>query len=232
MNNKIITIDGPSASGKGTIAKKIANILGFEYLDSGALYRIIAYIAYQIFGNNINSQNIKEYESIILDQFKQSNINFEQDKILLDNIDITKFIRSENIGNIASILAGSQNIRLALLDWQRKYATSKGLVTDGRDMGTVVFPDAKCKIFLVADVNKRAKRRYQQLIEQQAQNQSIKLEDILLNLQQRDERDINRVNSPLKPAPNAFILDNSDLTIEKTIELVLEYYNIAKCIKD
>ncbi len=228
MNNKIITIDGPSASGKGTIAKKIADILGFNYLDSGVLYRILAYIysSQPDFSHDINTENIQQCQQILIDKFNHSKILFENNNIFLENINITSFIRSETIGTLASILAANQNIRIQLLDWQRKYALAQGLeglVTDGRDMGTVVFPNAKCKIFLIADVNKRAQRRYEQIISQ-TKNQDVKLNDILLNLKQRDERDINRSSSPLKPSNDAFILDNSNLTIEETVNIVLTYY--------
>ena len=235
MNNKIITIDGPSASGKGTIAKQIANILGFNYLDSGALYRITAYILTQI-NNNINyhypknNEDIEKYENEIITKFTNSKILFTQindkDCILLNNKNITDLIRTEEIGKIASILASKINIRKSLLEWQRNCANENGLVTDGRDMGTVVFPNAKCKIFLIADVEKRALRRYQQLqqsIEQKTET-AVSFSDVLNNLKQRDERDISRSTAPLKPADDALIIDNTNLNIEETVNKVLEYY--------
>jgi cytidylate kinase len=224
INSKIITIDGPSASGKGTIAKKIANILNFKYLDSGALYRVVAYIYAQNYEDITSfTQNCEED---LISKFNASSLEFtqinNQDVILLNQKNITDLIRSEAIGSIASVIASKPYVRQSLLQWQRNYATEIGLVTDGRDMGTVVFPQAKCKIFLVADVEKRAKRRHQQLLEQ---NSHTSFDEVLSSLKLRDERDTNRTNAPLKPADDALTIDNTLLSIDETIEKVLSYYN-------
>jgi cytidylate kinase len=211
-NDKIITIDGPSASGKGTIAKKLASILEYNYLDSGAIYRIIAYI------QHVNPKfNLKQ----ILQHFHSLKVEFLSDNILLNGIDISSIIRSENIGNLASKIASEDTVRTSLLEWQRKYATSKGLVTDGRDMGTIVFPQAKYKFFLIAQVKERAKRRYQQLLNLNIAN--LDFNQVLQNLHERDERDINRKHAPLNPAKDAFILDSTHLSIDDTIQVILQH---------
>ncbi len=215
----IITIDGPSACGKGTIAKLVAQKLNFFYLDSGALYRIIAYIALQ---NNFTDENI------LLQLFNECKLNFEQDGIILGEVDITNEIRTEEVAQIASKLAAKENIRYFLLNWQRNYTQKKNVVADGRDMGTVVFKEAKCKIFLVADVVVRAKRRYQQLKAQSQAYNNISLEEVIKSLQQRDYNDSNREISPLVAAHDAIIIDNTYLSIKESVETVLNY--TVKCL--
>jgi len=217
----IITIDGPSASGKGTIAKEIAKQLNFYYLDSGALYRIIAYITLK------NNYTLLDMDKIVND-FHNTNIIFQKDNILLNANDISQQIKNEEIGALASKLATKSDIRNELLIWQKNYAVNKNLVTDGRDMGTIVFPHAVCKIFLIADINKRALRRYLQLLEQ---NKKINQEEVLQALIQRDDRDKNRSLAPLIAASDAFIIDNTDLTIDETVAMVLQHFN-SKIVKE
>ncbi len=243
MQPHIITIDGPSASGKGTIATNISQKLNFNYLDSGAIYRLTAYIA---------CHNLEEIEELheadlytenicikIMQAFMHADIEFKttmtKTSIILNGQDVSATLRQENIGKQASILASIPYIRQHLLNWQRQFAIIKikgkyGLVTDGRDMGTVVFPHAMCKIFLIADVNQRARRRYTQLqsqlqIKNNINNQSIlSYSQILQDLQERDNRDMQRTHSPLKPAADAHIIDNTLLSITETVDVILGLY--------
>jgi CMP/dCMP kinase len=228
----IITIDGPSASGKGTIATEIAHQLQFNYLDSGAIYRLTAYIARHELKINTQAESYEtedytkhsEYTQDmcieIMHAFKQANIQFAKTAILFNGQNIAPILRQENMGNEASKLAAIPYIRENLLHWQRHFSTlnSHGLVTDGRDMGTIVFPHATCKIFLIADVEKRAQRRYIQLQEK------ITYAQILQDLQQRDARDIQRKHAPLIPAADAYIIDNTSLSISETVAVILDVY--------
>jgi CMP/dCMP kinase len=211
MLRKIITIDGPSASGKGTIAKEIAHMLGYAYLDSGSLYRIIAYI----FSENKNSDIAN-----VIDVFNNANIDFTGDEIKLNSVDISMLIRDERIGQLASKLAAIDEVRASLLIWQRQFCISQNLVTDGRDMGTVVFPQASLKIFLTADVHERAKRRSLQI---NSANYTDIYDEILADLIARDNRDLNRENAPLKSAINAITIDNTNMSIDASVNAILGY---------
>lgn len=214
QNIPIITIDGPVASGKGSVSAGVAKVLGFNVLDSGSLYRLTAYAALQ-------QQKPLEDE----EQIKQTAVNlkavFKGGKILLEGEDVTNAIRQEEVGLAASKVAVHPKVRKALFKLQREYAQAPGLVADGRDMGSVVFPEATLKIFLTASAEARAKRRYNQLKEKGIHSN---IADLVKDLKERDERDLKRSVAPLVPAPGAKILDSSDLTLEETINQVLEWY--------
>lgn len=214
QNIPIITIDGPVASGKGSVSAGVAKVLGFNVLDSGSLYRLTAYAALQ-------QQKPLEDE----EQIKQTAVNlkavFKGGKILLEGEDVTDAIRQEKVGLAASKVAVHPKVRKALFKLQREYAQAPGLVADGRDMGSVVFPEATLKIFLTASAEARAKRRYNQLKEKGIHSN---IADLVKDLKERDERDLKRSVAPLVPAPGAKILDSSDLTLEETINQVLEWY--------
>ena len=214
QNIPIITIDGPVASGKGSVSAGVAKVLGFNVLDSGSLYRLTAYAAFQ-------QQKPLEDE----EQIKQTAVNlkavFKGGKILLEGEDVTDAIRQEEVGLAASKVAVHPKVRKALFKLQREYAQAPGLVADGRDMGSVVFPEATLKIFLTASAEARAKRRYNQLKEKGIHSN---IADLVKDLKERDERDLKRSVAPLVPAPGAKILDSSDLTLEETINQVLEWY--------
>lgn len=222
MNNlatpfPVIAIDGPSASGKGTVAKRVANALGFHYLDSGALYRIVALAAQQ--------QCIDWKDEIkVAECAKTLSIQFVGDDVLVNQRNISNDIRTEHIGQGASIVAAHPKVRAALFELQRHFCQSPGLVADGRDMGTVIFPQAQLKIFLTASTETRAKRRYQQLLAANVADASY--EAILADLQARDARDQNRASAPLIQAEDAILLETDHLSIEAAVQFVLEKYRL------
>ncbi len=208
----VVTIDGPSGSGKGTIAALVAGKLGWHVLDSGALYRLAGYSAEK---KLLNFNDIAE----LVKNTSSMRVVFEGGRVLLDDEDVSLLIRTEAAGNAASKIAAIPEIRATLLDWQRAYVKPPGLVADGRDMGTVVFPQADVKIFLDASAEKRAERRYKQLIEK---GLSANLADLVSEIQERDDRDRNRAVAPLCAADDAVVIDSSDLTIEAVEKQVLD----------
>lgn len=214
MNTPIITIDGPSGSGKGTIARLIAKKLGWHYLESGALYRVLAYASLKANIPLDDVERLIELATVLPVKFA----SHDESRILWSDRDITDEIHTEECGNLASKIAAIPTIREALLSRQRVFSAPPGLVTDGRDMGTVVFPQAELKIFIVADRQVRAKRRYSQLKEKGI---NVTLEGILSELTERDYRDEHRVVSPLKPAQDSILLDTTSLNIEETFEQVM-----------
>ncbi|HOY69721.1 MAG TPA: (d)CMP kinase [Methylotenera sp.] len=214
----VITIDGPSASGKGTVAQLVATQLGFHYLDSGALYRIVAFATQQ---KNIAWSNALA----IADCAKSLNVVFKNEQVLLDNIDISNEIRTEAISKGASEVAVHAPLRAALVDMQHAFCKTPGLVADGRDMGTVIFPHAPVKIFLTATTETRAKRRYQQLL---GKNQPANYDSILKDLAERDARDKNRASAPLTMAKDAFLLETDHLSIAEAVEFVITKYKNNK----
>jgi cytidylate kinase len=224
MNNKIpiITIDGPSGSGKGTISQLLAQKLDWHFLDSGALYRALAFAAIQ---NNLEVINEAKLQILAHDLPVDFIVDHQGNKmhIMLNNIDITDQVRSEACGNFTSKIAALAGVRQALLERQRQFQQSPGLVADGRDMGTVVFPHADLKIFLTASAEERAKRRYQQL---QAKGINVSLPGLLKELKERDVRDQSRSAAPLKPAADAHIIDTTSLSIEQVLTEVLTKYNL------
>ena len=216
MNNvKIITIDGPSGSGKGTISRILAEQLGFHYLDSGALYRLLGLVAVrhgiEISINADLSQLAKNMD--VSFQAKADGHNI----VLLEGEDVTNELRTEETGALASRVAENPRVRSALLERQHQFARLPGLVADGRDMGTKVFPEAQLKIFLTASIEERASRRYKQLLEK---GENVKLRALEEQVRSRDERDMNRETSPLAAATDAVEVDSSDLTIQEAVDSV------------
>ena len=211
----VITIDGPSGSGKGTVAKKIAELLGWHFLDSGALYRILAYL---IERRGLSLDAIPA----ICQLAEEMDIVFTsaqgKDQILLGQEDISALIRTEKIGKLASEVAVISAVRSSLLQRQRRFQQPPGLVADGRDMGTVIFPEAHLKVYLVASAVVRAKRRVKQLTQL---GMEADFPTILADIEARDLRDTQRAVAPLRPAADAIILDNSSLSIEEALNRIL-----------
>jgi len=216
---KVIAIDGPSGAGKGTISRKLAKKLGFFYLDSGALYRLLGLVAVR--------HRVDLSDNAVLSPLAENmDIRFEalasgENKILLEGEDVTRELRSEQTAALASQVAAHPEVRKALLVRQRRFARPPGLVADGRDMGTVVFPEAQLKLYLTASVEERARRRYKQLLEK---GESVSLRALEAQVRSRDERDINRDASPLIAASDAIEIDTTDLSISEVLDTVL---NIA-----
>jgi cytidylate kinase len=211
----VITIDGPSASGKGTIAARVAKVLGYALLDSGAMYRVLGIAALKQGLNLDNHQQVAALASELKLEFGVSGPG----SVWLNGEDVSEEIRTEIGSKLASEVGAIPAAREALLARQLEFRQLPGLVADGRDMGTVVFPDAELKIFLTASAEERADRRYKQLI---AKGIGVILPDLLRELKDRDERDSQRAVSPLQPAKDASILDTSYLTIDEVVERVLQ----------
>ncbi len=210
----VIAIDGPTASGKGTVSQRVAQHLGYHYLDSGALYRLAALCALRA-GADLSDQ------AAVAALATHMQIRFVDGQILLGEEDVSNAIRAEEVGNSASRIAAHPAVRTALVDLQLGFRRPPGLVADGRDMGSVIFPDAGLKVFLTASVEARARRRYKQLIEK---GFPANMPDLLKDLNERDARDSNRVASPLKPAEGAYLLDTSDMTAEQAVAQVIGWY--------
>lgn len=210
----VIAIDGPVASGKGSVSSRVAAALGFHVLDSGALYRLTAYDALRQGVDLSNEQACRAVADNLAPKFLDG-------KIFLHNEDVTDLIRAEEVGLAASKVAVHPLVRKSLFALQRRTAQAPGLVADGRDMGSVVFPDAKLKVFLTASAEARAKRRYNQLKEKGINSN---MSDLVQDLKERDARDTARAVAPLVPAEGALILDSSDLTLDETVAQVLEWY--------
>ena len=204
----VITIDGPSASGKGSLAMAIAQSFNFSLLDSGSLYRLLAYLVNK--GESVDSAS----------EIINKNVKFvieENNLLVLNNdIDISEKIRTEKIAGFASELSARIEARRALFEIQRSFYNENGLVADGRDMGTVVFKDAKLKIFLTASPEKRAKRRY---LELQKRGQEVNMPDLIADIEQRDLKDSSRELSPLLPADDAHVIDSSEMSLEDVIKI-------------
>ncbi len=215
---EIITIDGPTASGKGTIASEVARALGFNYLDSGALFRLSAYACLK---KNVDLSDEAGCAQVALSIAPC----FKEGRIYLDNEDVTEAIREESIGLAASRIAAMGRVRTSILALEKSFCKAPGLVADGRDMGTVVFPEAQLKVFLTASAEVRAQRRYKQLIQRGI---SANLADLTRDLQERDRRDRERAVAPTRPAADAIELDSSQMTIEETVACVLKWYRSRK----
>ena len=210
----VIAIDGPSASGKGTVAEKVAAALGFRYLDSGALYRLVTVAA-------LGAAADLADEAALTRIAEKMAIDFRDGKAWLEGRDVTAELRSEPVGVAASRIAAYPAVRRALLARQRGFRVPPGLVADGRDMGSVVFPDAPLKVYLTADVAARAERRYKQLMEK---GMYAKMGDVVEELRRRDERDISRPVAPLKHYPDALFLDTTGLTAEQAVAQILGWW--------
>jgi 3-phosphoshikimate 1-carboxyvinyltransferase len=210
----VITIDGPTASGKGTLASAVAERLGYHTLDSGSLYRVTALAAIR---RGIAGDDVLRLPVLA----RGLQLRFRGERLLLDGVDVTDELRLEEVGSMASRIAALREVRDALNDLQLSFRRLPGLVADGRDMGTVIFPDAKLKVFLTASAAMRAERRHKQLMQKGI---SAKIADLRADLEARDERDRNRTVAPLKPAEDAVLLDNSALSIEESVEQVLSWW--------
>lgn len=210
---KIITVDGPSGAGKGTVSRILAKQLGFHYLDSGALYRLLGLVAVR-HGIEVGPS------SDLTHLAKNMDVHFEalpngHNRVLLEGEDVTNELRTEKTGALASKVAENSDVRAALLLRQQEFAKKPGLIADGRDMGTKVFPSAQLKIFLTASIEERANRRYKQLLEQGGNVSLRALEELVRS---RDERDMNRKASPLAIADDAVEIDTSDLSIQEAVD--------------
>ncbi len=212
----VLCIDGPTASGKGTLASRLAQALGYHYLDSGALYRLTGLAAVQA-GLTLDTA----HENRIADLARTLPVRFDGEHIWLDQVDVSEAIRTEEAGMNASQVSALPAVRAALVELQHSFCRLPGLVADGRDMGTVIFPQAPLKVFLTAGAAERAERRHKQLI---SKGFSVKLEDLRADLEARDARDRNRSVAPLVPAQDALMLDNSSLSIEASLEQVLSWW--------
>jgi cytidylate kinase len=205
MNVPVIAIDGPSASGKGAVALRVAQALGYHYLESGALYRLVA----------LAGPDAPEQTAASMD------ISFTDGRIFLSGQDVTEKLRDEAVAARASAVAQRPGVRTALLQRQRAFRKFPGLVAEGRDMGTVVFPDANLKVFLTASAAVRAQRRYKQLIDK---GMDANLHALSRDLEQRDARDAARAVAPLAPAPDALLLDTSERSVDEAVGLILGWY--------
>jgi 3-phosphoshikimate 1-carboxyvinyltransferase len=219
----VVCIDGPTASGKGTLAAQIAQALGYHLLDSGALYRVTALAALRA-GLALEPQR----ETAIAELARQLPVRFVDDQILLHGQDVSDAIRSEEGGMNASKVSALPAVRTALVALQHSFCQLPGLVADGRDMGTEIFPNAPLKVFLTASAQQRAERRHKQLI---SKGISTTIDILRADLEARDARDSSRVVAPLKPAQDALLLDNSDLSIEKSVDMVLNWWQVKQPFK-
>lgn len=211
MTVPVLTIDGPGGSGKGTVSKRVARVLGWHYLDSGALYRVVGLLAMR---QGIGLSDEEALEGIA----RNLEIEFVDEQVMVSGESIDDQIRSEQVGDAASRVAKLPGVRAALSDWQRRCAHMPGLVADGRDMGTVIFPDAECKIYLTASAEARAKRRFNQL---RLKGFDVNISRLFEEITERDQRDAGRAVSPLVPADDAVMLDSTDLTIDQVVAEVL-----------
>ena len=217
MNNAspVLTIDGPSGAGKGTVSRTIAKQLGWHYLDSGAIYRALAI-------DSLDNQISLDDQSRITELAHELDLSFDcgdEFRVLLKNQNINHRIANESTGNAASKIAAYPSVRTALLERQQAFQQAPGLVADGRDMGTVVFPHAQYKVFLTASASVRAQRRYKQLKEKGI---SANLSQLTLELEERDRRDLERSSAPLRQAEGALLIDSSDLPIDAVIKQVIQ----------
>jgi cytidylate kinase len=213
----VIAIDGPTASGKGTVAERVAERLGFHVLDSGALYRLVALLALERGVDPADGEALAALAASMRPRFGGGRIE-------LDGRDVAAQLRSEAVSQMSSQVAVHAPVRAALLQAQRDFRRAPGLVADGRDMGTVVFPDAGLKIFLTAALEARAQRRYNQLIEKGI---SASMSALLRDLAERDERDRSRAAAPLRPAPDARVIDSSALTPEEVVEIIVAQAKVS-----
>ncbi|MGA1691293.1 MAG: (d)CMP kinase [Sedimenticolaceae bacterium] len=211
----VITVDGPSGAGKGTVAKLLAERLKFKILDSGALYRLTGLLVNRA-GNGFDN------ETQAAELASSMQVEFTVDGVILNGEDVSLAIRTESAGNDASKVAAMPAVRAALLDWQKAFAKMPGLIADGRDMGTTVFPQAPLKIFLTASAEERAQRRHKQLNEKGI---SSNIAALVVEIAERDERDRTRATSPLVPADDAIVIDSTSLSIDEVVQQILTLWS-------
>lgn len=211
----VIAIDGPTASGKGTVARRVAKSLGYFYLDSGILYRAVAYCSLKA---GVHAREVDKLVNLA----QKLNLRADEESVWLDDIEVSLALRDQACGQRASEIAVWSPLREALLNYQRRCAVAPGLVADGRDMGTVVFPDSPFKVFLTASTEVRAYRRFRQLL---AQGFSANLSQIVQEIRARDQRDSERAHAPLRRAKGAWLLDTSGLTAEQVVKKIIHRYS-------
>jgi len=212
----VLTIDGPSGAGKGTLSQLVARHLQYHLLDSGALYRLVALSAHKLNINLKDEDAVAEVASALQVKF---DVGGESTRIILADEDVTQAIREESVSMNASVVAAYPKVRAALLQRQRDFAQAPGLVADGRDMGTTVFPNAQIKIFLTASAEARAERRYKQLVQK---GMEVDMAELVRDIKERDDRDMQRETSPLKPADDALVLDSTLMTIDQVLNVILK----------
>ena len=210
MNNIIVAIDGPAGSGKSTIAKIIAKKFNLTYIDTGAMYRMITLYLLE---NNIDFDDLKEIEKVL----NTVNLDMQGDKFYLNNVDVTTKIREKRINENVSKVASIKIVRSNLVDLQRKVSNNKNVILDGRDVGTVIFPNAQVKIFLIASPEERARRRYNEFLEKKTE---ITYEEVLKSIKERDHIDSTRDESPFVKADDAIELDSTNLTIDDVVNFI------------
>lgn len=213
----VMTIDGPSGAGKGTLCQLLAEKLGWHLLDSGAIYRVLSLAALH---HDVELDSEASLVPLAANLDVQFQVEGDLVKVILEGEDVSRTIRTEEVGNAASKIAAFPRVREALLRRQRAFRQAPGLIADGRDMGTVVFPEAEVKIFLDASAEERAQRRYKQL---QDKGFDVNFERLLTEIRERDDRDRNRATAPLKPAEDALVVDSTAMTIDEVLATVLAY---------
>lgn len=215
-----IAIDGPAGAGKSTIARKVAELLGYEYIDTGAMYRAVTLKALDA------NVDLEDYETVSK-LAHECRIEFEDNLVFLDGKDVTVEIRSPRINKNVSLVARIPGVRKVLVESQRQYGHTGGVIIDGRDIGTVVLPNADKKIFLTASVDERAKRRYNEMV---GKGFSVSLDDVLADVMTRDQIDSTRQVAPLKAAPDAQIIDTTNFSIEEVVSVILDSLDISESI--
>jgi len=218
MNNLIVAIDGPAGSGKSTIAKLLAKKYDLTYIDTGAMYRMITLYLLE---NNIDISDLKEVERVL----NTVNLDMQGDKFYLDNVDVSTKIREKRINDNVSKVASIKIVRSNLVDLQRKISNNKDVILDGRDVGTVIFPNAQVKIFLIASPEERARRRYNEFLEKKTE---ITYDEVLKSIKERDHIDSTRDESPFVKADDAIELDSTNLTIEDVVNFISKEIEKAK----
>lgn len=219
MSRRVVCIDGPSGSGKGTLARTLAAELGWAYLDSGAIYRAL--------GLRLLQRGLDDAQAAAAAADLDLRFAVDSNQVWLDGEDVTRALRTEEAGAAASRIAVRPEVRAALLDWQRHFSADSALVADGRDMGTVVFPDAPCKIFLEASAEERARRRLQEL---RNAGKDASFERIYSDISARDARDRGRTTAPLRPAQDALILDSTTLSVEAVLEAARKHMQLCSLL--